>query len=330
MRRPFYGFGQIALAAACCFAGSSALAEIRVCDGGGAAGSGAGKITSVPYTISAPGVYCVTQKITSALTSGAAITITANNVLLDLNDFAIGNIGAGPSTTAIGIEAIDRQNIHIRNGTLRGFWVAIGLLNGTAIGLATANSSGHTVEGILADTSYFAGIAATGPFVSIKNNKVINTQGSNVANPTFPANSAINAAFGILAGPGIGIHVTGNEVYDTDCTNGCTASTASVAGIVIQPTTHGTVVENNIIVNQALSAIAGSQAIHFGGQNGTAASFDGFVYYNTINQWAQGVTFCNNPGFVCTGVMFNNTSASVTSPYNGGTSPSVPVAGTNF
>jgi len=325
----FQSVGQFLLAAAACIAGSSALAETTVCDGGGAAGSGAGKITAVPFTISAPGVYCVTQKITSALTSGAAITINANNVLLDLNDFAIGNIGSGPSTTAIGIEATDRQNIHIRNGALRGFWVAVGLFDGTQFGLATALSSGHTVEGILADTSYLAGIVVDGPFVSVKNNKVINTQGSNVVNSAFPANTVQNAANGIVVGKGVGIHVIGNEVYDTDCTNGCTASTASVTGILIRPTAYGTVVENNIVVNQALSAIAGSQAIHFGGGNGTAASFDAFVYNNTINQWAQGITFCNNPGFVCTGIMNYNTTASVTSPYNGGTTP-VPTFGSNY
>jgi len=327
MRRVSTTSSRLAFALILSLIGSVGSAETINCDGGGAVGSGAGRISSVPFTISAPGVYCVTQKITTNLASGAAITINANNVLLDLNDFAIGNLGAGPSTLAVGILAQDRQNIHIRDGVLRGFWSAIGLLNGTSSGLTTALSSGHTVEGIIADTSYISGIAVQGPYVTVKNNKVMNTSGSNIANTLYP--QAQNGSSGIVVGQGVGIHVFGNVVYNTDCTNGCTASTAGVQAINIQPTSYGAVIENNTIVSQSISATVGSQGIVFGGHNGTAASFDGFVYNNTIANFAQGISFCNSTGFVCTGIMIGNLTTAVTSPYNGGTSP-VPILGTNF
>src|ERR1700739_3514221 len=89
---------------------ATGYAETINCDGGGAAGSGAGKITQalIPYTITAPGVYCLTQKISTNLVgtvggTTAAITVNANNVVIDLNGFAIGNLAAGPSTQAFGI-----------------------------------------------------------------------------------------------------------------------------------------------------------------------------------------------------------------------------------
>lgn len=313
-----------------CLSSDIAFAETTVCDGGGAPGSGAGKITAVPFTISSPGVYCVTQKITSNLSSGAAITINANNVLLDLNDFAVGNLGAGNTTVAIGIFAVDRQNIHIRNGVLRGFWAGVALVNGTQIGLTTSLSSGHIVEGVVADTSYLVGISVQGPYVTVRGNKVMNTQGSNVANPTVP--NAQNGANGILVGGGVGIQVVDNEIYNTDCTNNCTATTAGVQGIAVNPDATGAVVQNNILINQALSAITAPsavQAIVFNSKSGTAASFDSIVDHNSMANWPQGIVFCNNAGAVCTGVMTNNVTAGVAAPYTGGSAP-VATVGTNF
>jgi hypothetical protein len=316
MRSISGAFHPFAFALVCTFAGPSALAETTVCDGAGAAGSGAGKITSVPVTISLPGVYCVTQKISSNLTSGAAITINANNVLLDLNDFAIGNLAAGASTTAVGVFAVDRQNIHIRNGILRGFWAGVGLVNGTEIGLTTALSSGHVVEGITADTSYIAGIVVQGPYVTVRNNRVLNTTGSNVVNSTVPG--AQNNASGILVGGGVGIHVSGNEVLNTDCTNGCTTS-ANVSGIDVSPS-FGTVVEDNILTNQAVTTVPtnGSAAIHFDSNNGTGDTTNAFVIRNVMSNWTNGITFCNNGSFVCTGDMVENGAQGVTNPYSSG------------
>src|ERR1039458_3298480 len=44
-------------------------------------------ISSVPYTISAPGSYYLTGNL--AVSSGTAITIAANQVTLDLNGFTL-------------------------------------------------------------------------------------------------------------------------------------------------------------------------------------------------------------------------------------------------
>lgn len=60
-------------------------------------------ITAAPFTINAPGIYCLTQDIATNLASGNAITIDTNNVVLDLMPHASvtrphpGLRGAAPS-----------------------------------------------------------------------------------------------------------------------------------------------------------------------------------------------------------------------------------------
>jgi len=248
-------------------------------------------------------------------------------VLLDMNDFAIGNLNAGPSTLAIGIYAVDRQNIHIRNGTLRGFYAGVALLNGTQVGLTTAASSGHTVENMLSDTNYIAGLAAVGPYVTVQNNKVINTQGSGLTDPLIPTSG--NSVNGIFVGGGAGILVAGNAVIDTDCVNGCTIATAGVQGINVGAISYGAVIRNNIIANQAPSA-GTSDGIHFNSNNSNGASYNSLVQGNVLMNWSRGVSFCNNGTLVCTGDLISNIAVvGVATPYAGGTSPT-PTVGTNF
>jgi len=104
-------------------------------------------ITSLPLTVTAPGIYCLTQDIATNLASGAAITIAANNVVLDLNGHGLGNLAAGLGTQAGGIFAFQRKNLTIKNGTVRGFLRGIFLddLN------TFTTSQGQVVEDIRAD-----------------------------------------------------------------------------------------------------------------------------------------------------------------------------------
>src|SRR5207244_1986247 len=107
-------------------------------------------IAAVPFTITTPGIYCVTQEITTNLATGNAIQIDASNVVLDLNGHKLGNLTAGPGTTATGIHAVDRKNITIKNGSVRGFEFGVLLED-------SGNSSGHIVEDIRADVNTFTG-----------------------------------------------------------------------------------------------------------------------------------------------------------------------------
>src|SRR5438105_8951942 len=67
-------------------------------------------ITAVPTIITAQGIYCFNQDFNTPITSGAAIDIQANNVILDLNGHLLGNLAAGAGTTAVGISSSDRKN----------------------------------------------------------------------------------------------------------------------------------------------------------------------------------------------------------------------------
>jgi len=254
---------------------------------------------SIPYTISAPGVYCVTQKISTNLATGAAITINANNVVLDLNNFAIGNLAAGPATTAVGIYAADRQNIWLRNGILRGFWAGVALLDA-----ATASSSGHIVYNITADHCYAVGIAVQGPYATVKFSSVYATTGSSLGTSAGGAASGISVANAPVAA----IH--NNGVFDTDCSNGCTAGTGIAAGIEIN-NSPSSQVANNTVTNSSLPTIASQFAIEV---DGTDTNI--FVLNNVISNWATGVTFSSAAGGKYNG---NGFIGGVTTNVTGGT-----------
>ena len=147
-------------------------------------------ITSLPYTINAQGVYCLTGHLATNMATGNAITINVNNVILDLNGYKIGNLAAGNTTTAYGIYAYHRQNITIKNGTIRGFHRGIILTDDSP----WTTSQGHVVENVRADMNFFVGIQVDGRGNVIRDNTVVDTGG----------HDSDIYAFGIVAyGPGV-------------------------------------------------------------------------------------------------------------------------------
>jgi hypothetical protein len=131
-------------------------------------------ITSLPFTITAQGHYCFDRNLSTAITSGAAITINSDFVVLDLNNFKLGGGSAGLGTTAVGIESTNHRNITIRNGNIRGFKIGIHL-TGPASNTA---SGGHVIENNLLDGITHVGLFVEGDSVIIRNNVVANTGGS--------------------------------------------------------------------------------------------------------------------------------------------------------
>jgi hypothetical protein len=74
-------------------------------------------ISSTPFNISSAGSYYLTKNL--AVTGGDAITITADNVTLDLNGFAITSTEASPAGAAVLISGT-RTNIQVLNGNISG------------------------------------------------------------------------------------------------------------------------------------------------------------------------------------------------------------------
>ncbi len=100
-------------------------------------------INSVPTVITVPGVYCLTRALVTTIASGNAIDVQANNVVIDMNGHRLGGLGAGLSTEARGSHSLNRQNITVRNGTIRGFFIGI-FMEG-------ASGQGHLIEDVRAD-----------------------------------------------------------------------------------------------------------------------------------------------------------------------------------
>ena len=74
-------------------------------------------ISSAPFTISQSGSYYLTNNIN--VTSGSAISITADNVTLDLNGFTLSSTEASPAGTGILLSS-GRSHVHILNGHIKG------------------------------------------------------------------------------------------------------------------------------------------------------------------------------------------------------------------
>ena len=126
-------------------------------------------ITTLPYTISVQGHYCFDRNLATAITTGNAITINSDFVVIDLNNFKLGGGSAGLSTGAVGIFANNHRNITIRNGNIRGFNIGIQL--------GGSGSGGHLVENNVLDGNTHIGAAVNGDTVVIRNNIVANTGG---------------------------------------------------------------------------------------------------------------------------------------------------------
>ena len=128
-------------------------------------------ITSLPYSIFTQGHYCFDRNLSTAMTSGNAIGIYSDFVVLDLNNFKLGGGSAGLGTNTIGINVdTNRNNITIRNGNIRGFRIGI------AFGSVGDND---LVETNVLDGNTNVGISVgAGGTSVIRNNLVINTGGS--------------------------------------------------------------------------------------------------------------------------------------------------------
>jgi hypothetical protein len=192
-------FGLLALVGAVLLSAAPVLADgdFYVIVAGGGVGT---KITSLPYTITTPGFYYLTNNLTCA--SGSGITVNADDVTIDLMGFRLNGPGSG-----FGI-IIDsgRKNVEIRNGSLRGWWVAVEevvagvnhrIINvrveGNVNGIDLCGK-GHLIKGCAAADNTDFGIRSLG--------------GSSV---TISGNVAVNnGSYGIFCG-GVG-SVIGNTV----------------------------------------------------------------------------------------------------------------------
>jgi hypothetical protein len=179
-------------------------------------------------TISAPGTYCLETDVIMAasFTTGNAITIAANYVTLDLNGHKVHGAAAGATTQAVGISAVNRRNVTIKNGTVWGFATGINLEASSPTTLA-----GYIVEGVRLELNRSIGMYVAGANCIVRNNVVANTGPSAVPN----ANAS-----------GIYLFASGGRVLNNDILTLTPNGIGSGSGIYIISSENMLVVGNRI------------------------------------------------------------------------------------
>lgn len=193
---------------------------------GGSGGVGT-KISSLPYEITNPGFYYLTSDLTGAQ-GWNGINVNADNVTIDLMGFTItGNSQANGT----GIQVNNRNNVEIRNGTLRG-WQNGGIydssgegVNYRVLNLRTIGSgiiivgSNHLVKGCTVSDNTWYGIDIG--YGTITGNVISNitsegSSGIKIDSGTVSDNVVRNCTQGIRS---MGGNVVGNSVL---CNSGQT------------------------------------------------------------------------------------------------------------
>jgi len=123
----------------------------------------------VPATITTQGVWCLRHDLSTAITSGNAITIATNNVTIDCNDFKVGGLAAGAGTESRGIYASNRLNATVRHCNIRGFLFGL---------VFEGLGGGHVVEDNRFDSNTAAGAFIQGDGSVLRRNQVFDTGGS--------------------------------------------------------------------------------------------------------------------------------------------------------
>lgn len=161
------------------------------------------------------GSYYLTTNLISPLTATNlhGITISNDNVTIDLNGFAIVN-RVGSDVEAYGINFSDCKNVTIRNGTIRGFNRGIS---------GSGNCVGVLIEEMRLAFNYARGISLELSAVAaggvVRNNLVMatggttvgiiprSTHGIDVRNASFTVeNNTVSHVFGGTGGVGTGIY----------------------------------------------------------------------------------------------------------------------------
>jgi hypothetical protein len=160
-----------------------------------------GTITSLPAAISTQGTWCLKQNLSTALASGAAITINTNNVTIDCNYFILDGSAAGVGSSTTGIYATNRLNATVRHCNIRGF------ISGVSF-TGTGTTGGHVVEDNNLNGNTNIGIYVSGDGSIIRRNRILNTGGSTVVGyaygiqTQFSVDVLDNTVSGVSATPG--------------------------------------------------------------------------------------------------------------------------------
>ena len=172
-----------------------------------------------PYVITESGSYVLTGNLTIDSSGRDAILIMVDHVTLDLNGFVIqgaedGN-GIGVSSLDLDLERF-REDVHVRNGTVRGFKLGVWLGDGSVENVRAWSNSGDSI---------------TARFGAVRNCFVRDGGEDGIVGAIMTNNTVIDTS-------GVGIRLTGR----LDSRNVVAANVEEA--ILVQATSAGLVSEN--------------------------------------------------------------------------------------
>jgi hypothetical protein len=159
-------------------------------------------IDALPVSIAAHGTWCLAQDLTDSATSGDAISVVVDDVVIDCNGHAIDGRGAGADTGASGIYASNRRNLVVRRCRILGFEFGVDLEG--------ALGGGHVNEDNLVGNNTTIGILVFGDGSVVRRNRVFDSGGSssNVSSFGIQVRSSIdvldNTVTNVVSKPGAG------------------------------------------------------------------------------------------------------------------------------
>ena len=240
-------------------------------------------ISAAPFTISNPGSYYLTTNLTGAV-SGSGITISANNVTLDLNGFAV----QGVPFSASGIVLSGTStNVTVRNGTISG-WGTYGILFGTY---------GYLSQNLVLE---HLTVSANGNGIAGANCVVQNCQSSD------------NNFYGIYVAPGtvshclvqnngssgIFVDAPGSVVIGNRCLGNNSRTNSLNAGIMINDSNNR--IEDNHITTGINGIMVGSSYVNNVIIKNTVIGVGGFPFYSPNLQIFGPIIYNTDPstGFI--------------------------------
>lgn len=214
-----------------------------------------GFIDSLPATITTQGVWCLNKNLSTAITSGSAITIATNNVTIDCNDFKIGGLAAGDESNAYGIYANAIQNATVRQCHVRGFREGVRILSG----------AGHLIEDNSFDNILVQGIhVVNGDNSLVQRNRVHDTGGrpivgyaTGIRADADVIDNTVSGVFGVAANVAVtGIHVGTSATVSNNRVRGLQPTGSSV-GVGIKLNDAGAMVDGNHVIGGDAGNIPG-------------------------------------------------------------------------
>jgi len=234
------------------------------------------EIMSAPYVIPAPGIYCLNNSL------AGSIAVNADDVVLDLNGHVL---QSGSPGSGAGVHAFDRQNITVRNGTIRGY--------NRAVQITGKLSRSHVIERLRIMDNSDGAISVQGDGSVVRHNMLLNNG--------YDAGSG--ARFVILAN-GDGIHIADNQIIESGV-----GATFEVVGI--RTNGSGVAVERNVVSNAEVGS-HNSRGILV---NGGSTSRNSVVGNRVVN---MKIGIMNGFGFAGPAVFMDNTVGGATTPFTGG------------